>query len=114
MANVFDVTPRAVPQVETPFRRIVTGDLVAELRYSDQLGAGDVELAATEPKLASAQDVDRVLAKSVSLGTATVLVTGFDHLIRDIDLRETRRAIDSYARHGVSLTCYSVTKPNSS
>ncbi len=68
------------------FRRIVTGDLVAELRYSDEIREGDVELAATEPKLASAQDVDRILASSVSLGTATVLVTGFDHLIREVDL----------------------------
>jgi hypothetical protein len=68
------------------FRKILTGDVVAELRYSDVVDAGDVDLKAEAPELASAQDVDRILQNSVALGTSTVLVTGFDHLIREIDM----------------------------
>ena len=71
------------------YRRIVTGFLVAEVRYSDTISPQNVALATDQHTLEVAQDVDRILANSVSTGRATRAVTGFDHLMQDINLNFT-------------------------
>jgi hypothetical protein len=71
------------------YRRIVTGFLVAEVRYSDTISPQNVALATDEHTLEIAQDVDRILANSVSTGRATRAVTGFDHLMQDLNLNFT-------------------------
>ncbi len=71
------------------YRRIVTGFLVAEVRYSATISPQNVSLATDEHTLEIAQDVDRILANSVSTGRATRAVTGFDHLMQDLNLNFT-------------------------
>jgi hypothetical protein len=71
------------------YRRIVTGYLVAEVRYSDTISPTSVVLDPTRHTLALAQDVDRIIANSVTAGRATKIVTGFDHLMQDVNLSFT-------------------------
>jgi hypothetical protein len=71
------------------YRRILTGFLVAEVRYSDTIGPATVALDPAEHTLECSKDVDRILANSVTAGRATRAVTGFDHLMQDIDLNFT-------------------------
>lgn len=81
-----DVTVRG----RITYRRILTGFLVAEVRYSDTLSPTSVaSLNPDESNLDSAQDVDLILANSVTAGRATRAVTGFDHLQQEIDLAFT-------------------------
>jgi len=68
------------------YRRIITGYVVADLRASSTLLSTDVNVAPGSPRLSMAQDIDRILQNSVSLGRATRAVTGWDHLIQHIDL----------------------------
>ena len=72
------------------YRAIVTGSIVADVRYAAD-PALVAELAvnpldAREPQLESAQRIDALIQSSTSLGYAHELVTGFDHLIQEIDL----------------------------
>jgi hypothetical protein len=67
------------------YRRIVTGFAVCELRACSTLTAADVSLSPTSDRVLMANDVDRVLANSVSMGRATRAVTGWDHLIQRVD-----------------------------
>jgi hypothetical protein len=90
------------------YRRIVTGFAVAELRASSSVTAADVVVTPDSPRLRMAQDVDRILANSVTMGRATRAVTGWDHLIQHIDFTftgTTPAASDSMAR-GLFLLCY--------
>lgn len=66
------------------YRKILTGVAVAELRASS-LPANAVSLAPDADRLPMAEDIDRILANSVSMGRATREVTGWDHLIQRID-----------------------------
>jgi hypothetical protein len=68
------------------YRAIHTGFLVAELRYSAVLDPASVALDPLEHDLDQARMVDRILENSVTAGRATRAVTGFDHLMQDIDL----------------------------
>jgi len=65
------------------YREVLTGFLVADLRESAVLGAGDTGFESSDDPLGAARDVDRVLASSTSLGHDAVPVTGFDHLIQE-------------------------------
>jgi len=67
------------------YRRIVTGFAVCELRACSTLTAADVSLSPQSDRVLMANDVDRVLANSVTMGRATRAVTGWDHLIQRID-----------------------------
>ncbi|NOT35573.1 MAG: hypothetical protein HOP12_15620 [Candidatus Eisenbacteria bacterium] len=67
------------------YRRIITGFAVAELRGSATLNGTQVELHPEGDRVRMADDVDRVLANSVTLGRATRAITGWDHLIQRID-----------------------------
>ncbi|MBK8167716.1 MAG: hypothetical protein IPK64_17355 [bacterium] len=71
------------------YRAIRTGFIVAELRYSDTLAPAMVSLDPQETTLESARTVEYILANSVSAGRATRAVTGFDHLVQDLDLAFT-------------------------
>jgi hypothetical protein len=67
------------------YRRIVTGFAVCELRACSTLTTADVSLSPASDRVLMANDVDLVLANSVSMGRATRAVTGWDHLIQRID-----------------------------
>ncbi len=71
------------------FRELLTGFLVADLRAST-IPPADVDLEDDpddkEDALDAARDVDSILQNSVSLGVDAVAITGFDHLIRELDL----------------------------
>ncbi len=71
------------------YRKIQTGYLVAEVRYSDTIAPSGLALDPTQHTLEASEDVDRILANSVTAGRAIRPVTGFDHLMQDIDLAFT-------------------------
>ena len=68
------------------YRRIVTGFFVAELRASATLGSASVNVRPDAPRVPMANDIDAILASSVSLGRAVYPVTGWDHLIQPVSL----------------------------
>ncbi len=71
------------------YRKIQTGFLVAEVRYSDTIAPSNTSLDPDQHTLEAAQDVDRILANSVTAGRAVKAITGFDHLMQDINLSFT-------------------------
>ena len=96
------------------YRRIVTGFFVAELRASATLGSASVNVRPDAPRVPMANDIDAILASSVSLGRAVYPVTGWDHLIQPVslDFRAMPTAmVDSSgvslgATSGLFLVCY--------
>ncbi len=68
------------------YRSILTGFLVAEVRYSPTITPASVALNPDEHTLRDAESIDRILANSVTAGRATRASTGFDHLMQDVDL----------------------------
>jgi hypothetical protein len=96
------------------FRAILTGTLVAEVRYSETLPPAATRLDRDEHTLEQALMVERILAESVTAGRATRLVTGFDHLMRTVDLEFSTRVPpamlsggpDSLATRGLYLVLY--------
>jgi hypothetical protein len=92
---------------DVTFRRILTGYAVAELRASS-VPITSVVVGPQAPRVPMAQDIDRVLANSVTLGRMTRAVTGWDHLIQHIDFAftgVTPAAADSSSA-GLFLLCY--------
>ncbi len=71
------------------FRRILTGYAVAELRASTSLSPALLQLRPDADRLRMANDIDRLLATSVSMGRMTRAITGWDHLIQRIDFSFT-------------------------
>ena len=67
------------------YRRLLTGFAVAELRASTALSPAMLQLRPDADRLRMANDIDRLLATSVSMGRATRPVTGWDHLIQRLD-----------------------------
>jgi hypothetical protein len=88
------------------YRRILTGFLVAEVRYSDTVTPASVALDPARHTLESAQIVDLVLANSVTAGRATRPVTGWDHLMQDFSLSFTAQVPDSATSGGLYLLLY--------
>jgi hypothetical protein len=68
------------------YRAIRTGFLVIEARYSPTLNAAAAALDPEEHTLATARRVAQVLDNSVSAGRGIKAVTGFDHLMQQVDL----------------------------
>lgn len=68
------------------YRDIHTGFAVAELRYSPTLTPADLALDPGAHDEDQANQIDLILANSVTAGRATRAVTGFDHLIQEVDL----------------------------
>jgi hypothetical protein len=67
------------------YRSIITGFAVTELRASTTISPAGVTIAPDADRLLMAQDIDNLLQNSVSVGRATRAVTGWDHLIQQID-----------------------------
>jgi hypothetical protein len=67
------------------YRSILTGFAVTELRASASVSAADVRLDPDAPRVPMASAIDSILRASVSRGRATRAVTGWDHLIQEID-----------------------------
>jgi hypothetical protein len=67
------------------YRRIVTGYAVAELRASTTFTPAMLQLRPDGDRLRMANDIDQLLATSVSMGRMTRAITGWDHLIQHID-----------------------------
>ena len=96
------------------YRKIRTGYLVAEVRYSPDLPPSAVGLAPDEHTLTTSRQVERVLNNSVTAGRGTRAVTGFDHLIQQVDFsfdavvppEMFTGAPDSLARRGMYLVLY--------
>jgi hypothetical protein len=86
------------------YRRILTGFVVAEVRYSPSLAS--VPLDPTEHTEQAAESVDLILANSVTAGRATRIVTGFDHLMQEVDLTFTAQVPDSLYGGGLYLLLY--------
>lgn len=96
-------------RVAVTYRSILTGVAVAELRAS-AVAPGAVTLEPDAPRPRMAEDIDRVLANSVTLGRATRPVTGWDHLIQHIDFSFVG-SVPAYADSassptGLFLVCY--------
>ncbi len=71
------------------YRRILTGFAVAELRASTTFTPGSLRMRPDADRLQMANDIDQLLATSVSMGRMTRAVTGWDHLIQHIDFTFT-------------------------
>lgn len=71
------------------YRDIVTGFMVAEVRYSPTLTSGSLVLDKDDHNEVCAHSVDQILANSVTEGRATRAVTGWDHLMQDVNLSFT-------------------------
>ena len=71
------------------YRDIVTGFMVAEVRYSPTLTSVSLPLDKDDHTEECAQSVDQILANSVTAGRATRAVTGWDHLMQDVNLSFT-------------------------
>ena len=67
------------------YRELLTGAVVAEVRASNILTPADVDFSTPDP-LVRTQLVDYVIRNSSSLGFATRLTTGFDHLIQNFSM----------------------------
>ena len=89
------------------YRALLTGFAVAELRASSMPTAA-VTVRPDAPRQPMAEDIDRILASSVSLGRATRAVTGWDHLIQTIDFSFTGAtpAVADSSSAGLFLLCY--------
>ena len=81
------------------FRELLTGFLVVDVRSSATLTAADVDLEDDpdndEDGLDVARDVDRILLDSTSLAVEAIPITGFDHLIRDLEVELDASVPDS-------------------
>jgi hypothetical protein len=72
-------------QTRVTFRRILTGYAVVELRASS-IPTSAVALHPEAPRVPMATGIDSILANSVSCGRAIRAVTGWDHLIQNLNL----------------------------
>ena len=88
------------------YRRILTGFLVAEVRYSPAVPPSQVALDLTRHTEQVAQDVDLILANSTTAGRAIKPVTGYDHLMQDIRLSFTAQLPDTADNGGVYVLLY--------
>ena len=84
------------------YRRIVTGFLVTELRAVMPGAPSGYFVAPDAPRMRMAQDIDALLANSVSVGRAVRAVTGWDHLIQRFDLSFSAWTPGSIDTNGVS------------
>ena len=88
------------------YRRILTGFLVAEVRYSPAVPPSQVELDPDRHTEQMAQGVDLILANSTTAGRAVKAVTGFDHLMQDVRLSFTATLPDTAGAGGVYVLLY--------
>lgn len=67
------------------YRSILTGSLVMEIRTSAAMGAKDLDLREEADRLAGTRQIVTLLESSAASGSATRSVTGFDHLVQEVD-----------------------------
>lgn len=87
-ANAFSVGSATTPvtmRARVTYREILTGFLVAELRAGNGVTTAGTRLDADDP-LAVARDVDQILASSTAIGTEAIPVTGWDHLVQELNI----------------------------
>jgi hypothetical protein len=72
-------------QAKVTFRRVLTGYAVIEQRASS-IATTAVAIHPDAPRVPMATGIDSVLANSVSCGRAIRAVTGWDHLIQNLNL----------------------------
>lgn len=95
-------------RMHVTYRAILTGVAVAELRGSTSIGPTSVIVHPDADRPPMANDIDRILAQSVTLGRSTRAVTGWHHLIQPIDFSfdgVVPAGGDSLAT-GLFLLCY--------
>jgi len=95
------------------YRRILTGYAVAELRASTAFSPGMLVLDPNADRLRMANDMDRLLATSVSMGREARAFTGWDHLIQHMDFAFTgvvpgtvTDSVGTGPTAGLFLVCY--------
>jgi len=88
------------------YRRVLTGDVIAEVLYSESIGYDAVDLSSRAGKLDLLKDVRLVLANSISLGGASIPVTGWDHLIQGLELEIPFTPPPENAAGGLFLVLY--------
>src|SRR5262249_23371156 len=71
------------------YRKIITGYAVAELRASTTITPAMLQMSPNADRLRMANDMDRLLATSVSMGREARAFTGWDHLIQHMDFAFT-------------------------
>ena len=82
------------------YRSILTGFVVAEVRYSPTIAPASVLLNPDEHTLRDAESIDLILANSVTTGRATRASTGFDHLMQDVNFNFTAQVPAAAASGG--------------
>lgn len=97
--------------VDVTYRSILTGFAIADLRVSPTMTGASVSITPTSARLLMAQNIDTLLANSVSVGRATRAVTGWDHLVERMDFSfgaNIPSIIDSTGAGGggLFLVCY--------
>jgi hypothetical protein len=75
-----------VVQGRITYRRILTGSVIAEVRVSPTVAPDEVPLSPDLPRDQMLAMVNRILAESEVVAGANVLVTGWDHLMQDLEL----------------------------
>ena len=95
------------------YRRILTGYAVAELRASTSISPGMLQMNPNANRLQMANDMDRLLATSVSMGREARAFTGWDHLIQHMDFAFTgvvpgtvTDSVGTGPTAGLFLVCY--------
>jgi hypothetical protein len=95
------------------YRRILTGYAVAELRASTSISPGMLQMNPNADRLLMANDMDRLLATSVSMGREARAFTGWDHLIQHMDFAFTgvvpgtvTDSVGTGPTAGLFLVCY--------
>ena len=95
------------------YRRILTGYAVAELRASTSISPGMLQMNPNANRLQMANDMDRLLATSVSMGREARAFTGWDHLIQHMDFSFTgvvpgtvTDSVGTGPTAGLFLVCY--------
>jgi hypothetical protein len=95
------------------YRRILTGYAVAELRASTSISPGMLQMNPNADRLQMANDMDRLLATSVSMGREARAFTGWDHLIQHMDFAFTgvvpgtvTDSVGTGPTAGLFLVCY--------
>lgn len=91
-------------RVSVTFRSILTGFAVAELRASPTISTSMTVIHPDAPRVPMATNIDSLLQNSMSLGRATRAVTGWDHLIQNIDFAFSGAVPPS--PYGLFLVCY--------
>jgi len=102
----------AVPislRASVTYRSILTGAVIAEVRVSPTVRPGDVEIDPDAPRLEMAHDIANLLVNSTSAGMAVRQVTGWTHLIQEIDLAFDAAIPSATDSSGAFLSAFLVT-----